>query len=608
MKQWNFLSGLTIILLLLMTLGGYCVWISNTLSEDIGSLISRNYDTLRAVRQLSTAAARIDNIFLSAAEPADFADKLSTFQHEREVLLGQLNQVQATVTQPDEVEAARRLKALIEDYFSTIGRMLDLGPDAQTELQELQADLSQHVNEVVTVCQQLVDINDDAIMKQRAAALDRGQRASYVSLGIVLVSLSIYGYTSLRLTQGVFKPMRALRDSITHLRERNFADLVPLEGQGELRQIAETFNDMAMELRAYVAEQDDRVVESNRICRAIMEALPKPVYIVDRDFNVKLLNPRAERFSEALGVPGELPSVVRHLVDDAAANGAELVGDDLRRAFEVEVKGYLPGDPKRSFLPQVFRMETSAGVTDGWAVLLMDVTNLRRLDDAKTKAISTLGHEVKTPVTGIRMTLHLLLEEHVGKLTADQRELIEAGRDDCERLLAVLQALLELARLESGRVALRPAPAHPGELLEQVDAMHGSLVRNSGRTLVTEPVPEDMPAVDVDLVHAGRVLGNFISNAVKYGSEGQPVTLQATPRADGYVRFSVSNFSEQGISEQDQSRLFEPFFRRSGERAEGAGLGLTIAREIASLHRGRVGVWSGDGQIQFYLDLPRARV
>jgi signal transduction histidine kinase len=404
----------------------------------------------------------------------------------------------------------------------------------------------------------------------------------------------------------VFQPLRELRDSILRFRDSRFAEFTPLRGEGELGKIAETFNEMAAELRVYLAEQDDRVLSANRLSRAILEALPKPVYIVDDQQAVRMLNPRAERFSAALGVPGQLPSFVRHLIDEAAARDTNLVGDDLRRAIEVEPGSYAPDVAKMAFLPQVFRMLGDTGASQGWAVLLMDVTNLRRLDEAKTKAISTLGHEVKTPVTGIRMTLHLLLEESLGALTPDQRELIEAGRDDCERLLAVLQALLELARLESGRGGLKPEPAPVEALLEQVDAMHGSHVRKLGRELRVEPAPAGLPPVVADTLHAGRVLGNFLSNAVKYGVPENPVVVRARPRADGYVRFSVINTGARPMSEAEQAKIFEPFYRRAGERAEGSGLGLTIAKEIAMLHGGRVGVWCEGDQVEFYLDLRTA--
>ena len=236
---------------------------------------------------------------------------------------------------------------------------------------------------------------------------------------------------------------------------------------------------------------------------------------------------------------------------------------------------------------------------------MIDVTRLRQLDEAKTKALSTLGHEVKTPVTGIRMTLHLLLEEKLGPLNPDQRELLEAGRDDCERLLSVLQALLELAKLESGRTALKLESTSAELVLAQAEAMHGEIVRQSGFTLELEPAA-GLPAVRADPLHAARVLGNFLANAAKYGLPGTPVRMRAEARADGFVRFTVANATDRPLAEEEQARVFDPFYRRPGERAEGAGLGLAIAREIALAHGGRVGVWSESGRVEFYLDLRKA--
>ena len=112
-----------------------------------------------------------------------------------------------------------------------------------------------------------------------------------------------------------------------------------------------------------------------------------------------------------------------------------------------------------------------------------------------------------------------------------------------------------------------------------------------------------MSPVLADLIHAGRVLGNFLSNAAKYGARGGEVRFLATERADGFVRFSVSNPAARPLSEAEQLRIFDPFYRRPGEKAEGSGLGLTIAREIAAAHGGRIGVWCEGGRVEFYLDL-----
>jgi len=300
-----------------------------------------------------------------------------------------------------------------------------------------------------------------------------------------------------------------------------------------------------------------------------------------------------------------LPGEVRRQIDQAAAQAAgDVVVDDIRRAVHLPVPD--TAAIGAYYLPQVFRMRDAAGGEDGWAVLLVDVTGLRRMDEAKTKALATLGHEVKTPVTGMRMSLHLLLEEKLGVLNPEQRELLQVGRDDCERLLKVLQALMELARLESGGTELRLSPHAPADLLGEAVQAHTETARQAGVSLELEPLPE-LPAVLAEPLYAGRVLGNFITNACKYGARGQPVRLRGQARGDGYVRLSVINRGRP-LSDAEQAHVFDPFFRRPGESAEGTGLGLAICREIAVRHGGRVGVFcpAGEEIVEFYFDLRKA--
>ncbi|MFH1496360.1 MAG: ATP-binding protein [Verrucomicrobiota bacterium] len=603
MKRWNFFSGLTIILCLLMVLGGFCIWTTQALTSELKQQIAGSFDTLRALRELRTSSTRINALALTETDPRVLANHINTYEHERDLMLKEIAVVKRTSPTTAERELAARLEALLGDYLAGLDRLFAAPANDPRRFGEQQSRLGAKAGEIAEVSAQIVKLNEDAIFARRDRAVARGEQANYVALGLVLMSLGIYIYTSFRLTQGVYQPLIRLRDAIIGLREKKFSEFVPVEGGEEIGQIAATFNAMAVDLRAFIDEKDESVVAANRLCRAILQALPKPVYIVDNDLHVTLMNPRAEHLSAGLGVPGALPSWVRQRVDHAAASGENLLGDDVHSAFEVDYEDPEQGPLKVSYIPQVFRMTNDLGVHEGWAVMLMNVTNLRRLDAAKTKAISTLGHEVKTPVTGIRMTLHLLLEEKIGPLNDDQRELIESGRDDCERLLAVLQALLELARLESGRAALHLEPVAAASLLAQSQAMHGSLVANQGHDLLVEPAPDDLPLVNADAMHAARVLGNFISNASKYGRDGTPITLRTASRADGYVRFSVVNEGERALTEAEQAKVFEPFYRRSGEKAEGSGLGLTIAREIAALHGGRIGVWSQNGTVEFYLDL-----
>lgn len=602
MRRWSFVSGLTIMLLLLLVLSGYCVWVTRGLTSDLDRLIAQNYDKIRAVREMRSAMTRINARYLSSSALKHAPAALGVFENESAVIREQLALVRGDASDPQELERFNRLQVLLKDYLANYAVLFALNPTETERRDQLWEALARGTADISDRAQEIAQVNEKALFERRDAAVARGKMFGWVAIGIAVFSVGIYVYTSVRLTQGIFQPLRRLRDAIQQVGMRKFDAIEPLEGGEELTQIAITFNQMASELRAYIAETDLRSVEASRISRAILEALPYPIYIVDESYNVRLKNPRAKALSAALSISGRLPAVVRKCVDDAAALGTELIGDDLRRAVEIPI-GDATAGPVPTFLPQVFRMADVPGSTSGWAVLLVDVTRLRQFDQAKTKAIATLGHEVKTPVTSIRMALHLLMEERIGPLTNDQRELVSAGRDDCERLLTVLQALLELARFEGGRVEIKLTPTAPAELIAQAEAMHGSFLRGSEAPLKVEPAPDGLPLVYADAIHVGRLLGNFLSNAAKYRTPRTPVTIRAETRADGFVRLSVVNQTPTPLSEVDQTRIFDPFYRRAGTGTEGTGLGLTICREIAALHHGRVGVHTEGNEVEFYLDL-----
>ena len=607
MNRWSFISGLTVTLLLLLMLSGFCVWATRGLTSDISSIINENYDNIRSVRELRSALIRLNAQILVLPDLTNLPTTARIFRLERDVAEKRIHQLEEDSMGVGGRELVARLTALGQGYFAAYDEMFALKPTGEARRIELGHVIVSLTGDISNVSDQMIELNERHLISRRDAAVQKGRRVTVIALGFAAFSLGIYILTSMRLTRAIYEPLRRLRDSIQLVSARRFDTLVPIEGGEEIAQIAGGFNDMARELQRYIGETDERAMTASRMSRAILEALPYPIYIVDRTFSVRQTNPRAEELSKGLGIPGSLPGEVRRQIDEAAAENKDMLGDDIRRAVrlvpnDAGTAGSLGGDS----LPMIFLMAVVFGEEDGWAVLLVDVTRLRRNDEAKTKALATLSHEVKTPVSGIRMTVHLLLEGKLGAINADQRELLEVSRDDCERLLAVLQALLELARLESGRTELQPEPYAPAELLSEVMTANGDGVRRIGGELILE-APESLPDVLADPLHASRVLANFLSNAAKYGTAGKPVILRAQARGDGYVRFSIIN-EGRPLSEADQAKVFDPFFRRPGEVAEGTGLGLSICREIATLHGGRVGVFcpANTNLVEFFFDLRRA--
>jgi signal transduction histidine kinase len=238
----------------------------------------------------------------------------------------------------------------------------------------------------------------------------------------------------------------------------------------------------------------------------------------------------------------------------------------------------------------------------GVAVVLYDVTRFRLLDDAKTNLVSTVSHEIRTPLTSVRMVLHLLLERTIGPLTPKQSELLVTARDESERLLRILNDLIDLTRLEEGNPELYKENTSPADLVQHVKEIVRDAAAARELTLVCEVEP-DLPLVWVDRQRIDHVFTNLINNAIKYSPIGSKIIFSAKWSGDFDVQFIVRDFGP-GIPEEYQDHIFDRFYRVPGQTKTGAGLGLSIAREIAIAHGGRIGVrsWPGQGS-EFYFVL-----
>lgn len=327
---------------------------------------------------------------------------------------------------------------------------------------------------------------------------------------------------------------------------------------------------------------------------ALLKALPYPLYLAQRDGAIHPANVAAEELNGRLGLAGAMPAPVGRHLEEAMTKNQDATDGDLRRTVPLADQAYLP---------QIFRLATEGG-PETWAVLLVEVTRLRETMDARARTLSTLSHEVKTPLTGIRLSLHLLLEEKLGALNSAQRELLEVGRDECERMLLTLQTQLELARFENGRIELQLQPVSPVELLSAAASAQGPVVQGAGSELRTE-TPVDLPNVMADLRMTNHVLGHLVANAAKHGAKGRPVALRAGASGAGLVRFSVA-VQGPALSEAERRQAFDPLSRRP--YADTVGPDLHLCREIISQHGGRMGVEcpAGTGLVEFFFELRRA--
>jgi signal transduction histidine kinase len=454
--------------------------------------------------------------------------------------------------------------------------------------------------EVKDTVQQIIQINQENMVAADREAKALSRLSTRYMLLAIAVGLGGAAYFAARLQRAILQPIQTVTSVARDLGDGKLDQVVPVQSHDELGELADAFNKMATKLRAYRQVTSDQILQARQMTEITLSAFPDAIIALSTDGKISFTNPAAHQLLGKLDLPEILPPSVRKEADEVLKGSPDYLPTSFEHALVFRVN-----DHEHFLLPRIVAMRDEADNIFGVAVILQDVTRFRLLDDVKTNLVSTVSHELKTPLTSVRMGLHLLLEERIGTLNSKQTELLLAAREDSERLLRMINDMLDLAKLESGKASFPHQPIAAKELIDNAAADLRTLVESRGSRLLTENEP-DLPAVSVDTRQMSHVFSNFVANAVKYTKPGDGIILKAKSQGSS-VRFSVIDHGT-GIPAQYQPFLFDRFYRVPGSESTGAGLGLAIAKEIVATQGGTIGVHSISGQgSEFYFDLPAAK-
>jgi two-component system, OmpR family, sensor histidine kinase KdpD len=254
---------------------------------------------------------------------------------------------------------------------------------------------------------------------------------------------------------------------------------------------------------------------------------------------------------------------------------------------------------RRRFLPALAALLAVAAERDSLEREALEAETLRRSDLVKTALLRATSHDLRTPLTGIRTAVGALRNESLTLDDADRAELLETIDVEAEKLARIVGDLLDLSRIEVGSAT----PAR--EIWRLDDLVQETVARLGANDRVA--LTGDGVLVEVDGPQIERVLANLIENALRYTTDGEPVRVRITATRNEAIARVIDH--GPGLAEQELEQVFEPFFRRPGDRRSGAGLGLAIARGFAEANGGRIWAESRPGQgATFAVALPLARV
>jgi signal transduction histidine kinase len=590
-----FLNLVPFVVILLAT-GFYAVVLFSRLATSVDTTVAEDYRSVIAAQRMTLALAGIDReAWAASAATTNTDDSRALAQHQNEFEQNLALQLKST-----SLHGERDLNQQLEANYRLVTQALvNLRSLARPELrhQLYEREVAPRALRIKVLLDKILDLNQQAILatNQRVQQITREvTRLMVLGMGVALVAA---GFASYRLSRSILRPIQLLTQSTRELGEGKLNQPVPIVSRDELGQLAQAFNQMAAQLQEYRQSTTDEIVRLHRTMETTLASFPDPIFVLNQQGHIELQNPAAAELASGLHLDGQLPGRLQPIARKALETGEAYLPQSFDAVISHRVRR-----AEKFFLPRVLTMRDKENAPFGVAVVLNDVTRFRLLDGAKTHLVATVSHELKTPLTSVRMALHILRESTVGPLTAKQEELVQTACTDTERLLGILNNLLDLAMLEEGNAELAREPVPPAELLSTVMDQTADGISAKGLKLECRVDP-GLPDVLVDRQRINHVFANLLTNAIKHSPEGREIRLRASRAEDRAVRFTVSD-SGPGIPEQYQSRIFERFFRVPGQRSNGAGLGLSIAKEIAVAHGGRIGVQSAPGSgATFYVVL-----
>jgi NtrC-family two-component system sensor histidine kinase KinB len=589
--------GLLPLLLLIVATGGYAIYVCRDLAGSLSRDLVTNYRAVLACQEMRSAAS----LMASAISPPVLgAEERRVFEEYRGAFKRELMAQSAASASSGRAHFVAALEAAFTQLSEEGERQLRAGGSRTTGLGMQPANLA-----MIRVQQAIDDLTKrDYAAAQRTAAdvqhlAAATERVMLITIaGGVVLSL----FLAWRLAASLLEPIRMLTASAVALGDGDLDREVPELSRDELGQLARAFNTMAGKLRSYRDATLARVLRAQRTMEATLTSAPDPVFVVGRDGTQEVRNPAAEQLAKSQDFVNGFPAELGDALARVLQTGEHYVPTDYGRAVTLRV-----GREDRHYLPRILAVGDKLTEFSGAAIILQDVTKFRLMDDAKTNLVGTVSHELKTPLTSLRMALYLLLEQNLSALSPQQKELLEDARNDADRLLRILDTLLDLTRLESGASPLDRSEVGVSALLRQIAGEAHPFIDAAGQRLAVVIAPElNGVMLNVDEARIRHVFMNLLTNASKYTERGGFITLSAAPEEGGFIRFSVRD-QGPGIPSESMGRIFERFFRAPNqEKRTGAGLGLAIAREIVVAHGGSIACLSTEGQgSEFYFVLPR---
>jgi len=585
----------------LVVLGGWSAWRLRDMGSVSRRIISNNYDSVVAAQEMKESLERQDSAALFGLLGAH--DKAMVQLREHRARFDTNFQKAANniteIGEPEALETIRRDRHAYYQMFDAFLARLNAGVSGArreelSERNEYFTHLEPQFNKLRADCEHLLQLNQRAMLAKSETAAGVAQLWFYRTLLFAGVLIAAGLALAFFLANRIVEPLRQLTASTAKIAGGDLDARVTISSRDEVGVLAAEYNRMATRIRQLRSSDMGKLLVAQQTTEAAIDSLYDPVIVTDGQGCVTKLNPAAEEIfgSENENAGKHVGEVARDAriagaVAEALESQRPVAGEGMSSVLPLAVDG-----SERAFRLRTTPMRDNGHRLLGAVTILEDITHLREIDRIKSDFIATASHELRTPLTSVQMGVHLLLEGTLGELNDGQNEVLQACRQDCERLDKLMRDLLDLSRIEAGESQPQLALVRARDLIATITEELRPQVETKGLELRVE-LSLDCQYLEIDRTQIERVITNLVSNAIRHTKHGQ-IKISAEQR-DNHIGVSVSD-TGSGIPTDYLPHIFDKFVQVPDAPTGGAGLGLTISKSIVESHGGQISVQSQVGR------------
>ncbi|MFO7829809.1 MAG: ATP-binding protein [Bacteroidales bacterium] len=587
-------------IVLIWIIGGYFIY---DLSNRSAAMLKENYQSVESTKFLIQAIDEIKDqqskYLLS--KPDLYND--SIYRLNIELFQKNLHAVESNVTESGEDEVIKKISKTSRQYFNLFTSFKGNKQEKKVYFNELIPAYNSTKNLII----ELWDMNMDAISYKNGLLKSTAHRAFVIISFIGTICFIISALVFFRYPKNISKPIGLLTQGIKEIANKNYEQRIKIESNDEFGDLADAFNTMAAKLDEYEhSNLSELLFEKRRIDTiinnmkdAIIGLNDKKEIIFSNTLACEMLEVNADdivgQYAPDIAAKND---VFQHIFKDI------MLDEDKKELSPVKLYNH---DKTTYYTKEVLDVNlTNTGETKtvnvGKVIVLKNITWFLEQDEAKTNFIATISHELKTPISSLRLNLKLLNDNRVGKLNNEQKQIIDALKQETSKMLKITSELLDLAQVETGNIQLNIQVANPIQIINYVKETTLNHAKPK-HIYIHFKTDDNLPFIYADSEKTTWVLLNLINNAIQYSGYESTIDVIIENKGDS-VLFEVKDYGI-GIEGQYLKRIFEKFFRVPGSSQEGTGLGLAISKEFITKQKGKIWAESSPGEgSSFYFSLP----